>query len=246
MAKRVVYGVGPVGELIRSRGKSVHVVYVADLKSDIARDAKNRGVDVALRDKRELADLAGAGARHQGVVAIAGELDYVEVDDIVDAAEARGEPPLIVALDGVQDPHNLGAIVRSAYVLGAHGVIVPRDRAAQVTPVVTKASAGATEHLPIAQATNLVRALETLKQRGVWIAGIAAEEGAQAAWDFDATGPMCLVLGSEGKGIRRLVARTCDYHVQIPMPRAGVGSLNVSVAAGAILYEVLRQRMSKR
>ena len=242
MPSRVVYGIGPVGELLSSRAKTVHVVYVSDAKSDVAREAKNRGVDIAVRTKPELAELAGGGARHQGAVAIAGELAYVDVEDIVDRAEEKGETPLVVALDGVQDPHNLGAIIRSAYVLGAHGVVVPRDRAAGVTGVVTKASAGATEHVPIAQATNLVRALETLKQRGVWIAGVASSPEAQTSWDLDATGPLCLVLGSEGAGIRRLVAKTCDFHVQIPMAAAGVGSLNVSVAAGAMLYEVLRQR----
>jgi 23S rRNA (guanosine2251-2'-O)-methyltransferase len=210
----------------------------------VAAEARRRGVEVAVRARVELDALAGADARHQGVVAIAGDYRYADVDELLDAAAARGEPPLIVALDGVQDPHNLGAIVRSAYVLGAHGVIVPRDRAAAVTPVVTKVSAGATERIGVAQVTNLVRTLEQLKARDVWVAAVAAEPDARPLWALDARAPLALVLGSEGSGVRRLVRKVCDFAAAIPMAGAGVGSLNVSVAAGAALYEVARQRRS--
>jgi len=237
---RAVYGRGPVAELIRSRPQSIVVLYVQRQDDELAVLAGQRKVDVELRRKGELALLAGQGAVHQGVVAIAGELQYADLHDVMEAE--RSEPALLVALDGVQDPRNFGAIVRSAHVLGAHAVIVPRDRAARVTPVVTKASAGATECVPIVQVTNLVRALEELKQRDFWIAGIASHPGARPLWELDATSPLCLVLGSEGKGMRPLVAKTCDFHFEIPMAGQGVGSLNVSVAAATALYEVRRAR----
>ena len=252
---RSVYGVGPVRELLRARASTVHVIFVSDSAvgkrnrggpvPELAAEAARIGIIVETKPRAELDALVEPGARHQGVVAVAGELEYADADDIVEAAEARGEAPLLVALDGVQDPHNLGAIVRTAYLLGAHGVLVPRDRAARVTPVVTKASAGATEHLPIAQVGNLVRALEDLKQRGLWIAGLAAGEGATPLWQFDGTGPLCLVLGAEGAGMRRLVTRTCDYCLEIPMARPGVGSFNVSVAGALVLGELARQRAAQ-
>lgn len=242
---RVVYGAGPVRELLGSAPERIEALYVTDASSPLATQARGRGVRVVVRRKPELDALAGDGARHQGVVAQVEDFTYADVDDLVARAAERGEPALIVALDGVTDPHNLGAIVRSAYVLGAHGVIVPQDRAAQVTATVVKASAGATEHLPIARVTNLVRALEQLKQAGVWIAAVASAEGAVASWSFDASGPLCLVLGSEGSGVRRLVAKSCDHAVEIPMAARGVGSLNVSVAAGIALYEVARQRRAR-
>jgi 23S rRNA (guanosine2251-2'-O)-methyltransferase len=149
-----------------------------------------------------------------------------------------------VVLDSVQDPHNLGAIIRSASVFGADAVIIPRDRAVGVTPVVVKASAGATEHMPIARVTNLARALEQLKQAGVWTVAAVADD-AQEPWNLDLTGPIALVMGAEGKGLRPLVAKTCDFRAKIPM--AGqVASLNVSVASGALLYEAVRQRAGRK
>ncbi len=239
MPSRVIYGSGPVTELLRSKPDAVQAVYVQKEQSKLAELAIRRGVEVAVKSRAELDALAGEGASHQGVIAIAGEFRYADLHDVLDAVEG---PALVVALDSVQDPHNLGAIVRSAYVLGAHAVVVPKDRSARVTAVVTKSSAGATEHLPIVQVTNLVRALEDMKQRELWIAAVASHEHARPIHDLDATSPLCLVLGSEGKGIRPLVHKTSDFTVEIPMVGAAVGSLNVSVAAGVALYEISRQR----
>ena len=250
--RRQVYGVGPVRELLRA-GKPIALVYVAaeraqargkDPVAELAQAAQAAGVTVELRTARELDALTSdPEARHQGVIALTGELRYVAVAELVEAAGAA--PPLVVVLDGVQDPHNLGAIIRSAYVLGAHGVVIPEHRAAAVTAVVTKASAGATELLPIAQVGNLVRALEELKEAGLWACAIAATPDARPMASLDLTGPLALVLGAEGTGVRPLVAKTCDLHAMIPMGAAGVGSLNVSVAAGVALYEVGRQRAAR-
>jgi 23S rRNA (guanosine2251-2'-O)-methyltransferase len=245
---RIVYGIGPVRELVRARPKTITILYVSDAREaeEVGREARGRGVAVDSHERAGLDQLAGAGARHQGVVAIAGEYAYADIDDLLARARAAGAPPLLVALDGVQDPHNLGAIARSAYLLGAHGLIVPRDRAAEVTPAVVKVSAGATEHIGIAQVTNLARALEELKQAGLWLAAVAAGAAAVPLWQLDGSGPLCLVLGAEGKGIRPLVVRACDHQVVIPMAGPGVGSLNVSVAAGVALYEINRQRSRGR
>ena len=253
MGHRRVHGVGPVRELIAARAGKVEVVYVepgraqkrGDPVAELAAAARAAGVSVEERPRAELDRLADAGARHQGVIAITGAFAYAGLDDLVAAAARRGEPALVVALDGVTDPHNVGAIVRSAYVQGAHGVIIPEHRAAAVTPVVTKASAGATELLPIAVVTNLARALAELKEAGLWAAAVAAAPDAQPIDRLDGTGPLVLVLGAEGHGVRPLVARSCDFHVVIPMAAAGVGSLNVSVAAGIALYEVARQRRAR-
>jgi 23S rRNA (guanosine2251-2'-O)-methyltransferase len=250
--RRQVYGVGPVRELVRA-GKPVALIYAAaDRAQSRAKDpvaelvvaAQAAGIAVELRSPRELDALVDQpDARHQGVIALTGELRYADVGEIL--AAAGDAPPLVVVLDGVTDPHNLGAIVRSAYVLGAHGVIIPEHRAAAVTAVVTKASAGATELLPIAQVGNLVRALEELKAAGVWTCAVASAPSARPLAALDLVGPLALVLGAEGTGVRPLVARTCDLHAVIPMAQAGVGSLNVSVAAGVALYEVARQRAAR-
>jgi 23S rRNA (guanosine2251-2'-O)-methyltransferase len=259
---RKVYGVGPVRELIRAGGRSIHVLYVApsraqrpagdrggsggasggDAVAQLAAEAKQRGIAVEERSRPELDALVDASARHQGVVAVTGEYAYADLDDLLAVAQRRDEQPLLVALDGVQDPHNLGAVVRSAYLLGAHGVIVPEHRAAVVTPAVTKASAGATELVGIALVKNLARALATLKEAGVWIAAVASAPEARPLHELDGKTPLCLVLGAEGTGVRHLVSRSSDFHVEIPMSGKGVGSLNVSVAAGIALYEVSRQR----
>ncbi len=249
---------GPVEELLARRAREIVVLYVnparkakrraGDPVAVVAAAARGRGVSVETRTRAELDALMaeagpGAGARsHQGVVAVVGGFIYADLDDVLARAQAAPAPALVVALDGVTDPHNLGAIVRSAYLLGAHGLLVPRDRAAGVTAVVTKVSAGATEHLPIAQVTNLARALDELAEAGLWRAALAAGPDARRLDQLDATGPLALVLGAEGGGIRPLVARHCDFAVEIPMHGVGVGSLNVSVAAGIALYEVARQR----
>jgi 23S rRNA (guanosine2251-2'-O)-methyltransferase len=250
---RRVYGVGPVRELVRARAKSIVVLYVdpgrADKHDDpvaqVVREARAAGVAIEPKPRAALDAMSDADARHQGVIAVAGELAYADLDDMVAAAAARGEPALIVALDGVQDPHNLGAILRSAYLLGAHGVLVPEHRAAHVTAAVTKASAGASELVPIAQVKNLVRALGELKDAGLWLAAVHDDPAAKPIAQLDGTLPLALVLGGEGQGVRTLVARTCDFHAVIPMSGRGVGSFNVSVAAAIALYEVGRQRAAR-
>lgn len=252
MSARKVFGIGPVSELLASHPKDVLKVYVRagrvrasrkkDPLADIAGRARDLGIDVLERSADDLVKLAGPGARHQGVVALAQAFRYAELEDLLVAAEAANEPPLFVALDGVTDPHNLGAIARSAYVLGAHGLVVPRDRAGKVTPAAVKASAGALERVPVAQVVNLARALDDLKERGVWIAAVVEDPEGRPGWTVDAKGPLCLVLGSEGQGMRSLIARACDLTLSIPMAKTGIGSLNVAVAAGIALYEARRQR----
>jgi 23S rRNA (guanosine2251-2'-O)-methyltransferase len=178
--------------------------------------------------------------QHQGIVAVVADYRYREVEDILAAARLAGKPPLLVLLDGVEDPHNLGAVVRSAHALGAHGVVIPRDRAASVTPSAAKASAGAVEHLPIVQVTNLVRAIEDLKEAGIWTVA-AVPDGDQDLASVDLRGPIALVIGGEGQGVRPLVRKSCDHAARIPM-EGRVGSLNASAAAAIAIYEAMRQR----
>jgi 23S rRNA (guanosine2251-2'-O)-methyltransferase len=270
--ERTIYGVGPVRELVTRRASTVRAIWVDPKRADktagdpvaqIVTAARAAGIRVEDRDRAALDRAAGFDlqsgegrsrapgaersprpdvARHQGVVAWLGAYAYAELDDLV-AAET---PALLVALDGVEDPRNLGAILRSAYLLGAGGVIIPEHRAAQVTAVVSKASAGASELVPIAQVGNLVRALEQLRELGLWRVAVHAEPGAQPIDQIDGTMPLVLVLGAEGGGVRPLVAKNCDFHAVIPMQRTAVGSFNVSVAAALALYELRRQRGAKR
>lgn len=242
----MVYGTGPVGELIRRKPGSVKVIWVdpkragrstSDPVAAIVVAARNAGVRVEDRDRGALDRAAGESAHHQGVIAMVGEFQYAELDALIGEA-----PALVVALDGVEDPRNLGAILRSAYLLGAGGVIIPEHRAAQVTAVVSKASAGASELLPIAMVGNLVRALDELRELGLWRVAVHASEQSQPIHAIDGTLPLCLVLGAEGTGVRPLVAKSCDFHALIPMAREAVGSFNVSVAASLALYEIRRQR----
>ncbi len=246
--ERCVYGVGPVREVLARRGKSVRALWVdpqragksaGDPVAQLVQLARAAGVRVEDRDRAALDRAAGEGARHQGVLAWLGAFGYAELEELV---PMEGEPALLVALDGVEDPRNLGAIVRSAYLLGAHGVIIPEHRAAQVTAVVAKTSAGASELVPIAQVGNLVRAMEQLRELGVWRVAVHATEGAQPIDKIDGKMPLVLVLGAEGAGVRPLVAKQCDFHAIIPMVHAAVGSFNVSVAAAIALYEMRRQR----
>lgn len=249
--ERCVYGVGPVRELIARRASGVRVVWVdphragksaGDPVAQLVTAARAAGVRVEDRDRAQLDRAAGEGARHQGVVAWLGAFTYAELDEL---AAGTGEPALLVALDGVEDPRNLGAILRSAYLLGAGGVIIPEHRAAQVTAVVAKASAGASELVPVAQVGNLVRALEELRERGLWRVAVHAADNAQPIDRIDGNLPLVLVLGAEGHGVRPLVARNCDFHAVIPMAREAVGSFNVSVAAALALYEIRRQRAAR-
>ena len=245
--ERAVYGVGPVREIVARKASNVRALWVDPKRADkaagdpvaqIVTAARAAGIRVEDRDREALDRAVGEDARHQGIVAWLGALSYVDVDALVGGEE----PALIVALDGVEDPRNLGAILRSAYLLGATGVIIPEHRAAQVTAVAAKTSAGASELLPIAQVGNLVRALEELRELGVWRVAVHATEQAQPIAKIDGTMPLVLVLGAEGFGVRPLVAKNCDFHAIIPMARTGVGSFNVSVAAALALYEMRRQR----
>ncbi len=253
--ERLVFGAGPVRELILRRPAAVRAVWVdphragrttSDPVAAIVTAARAAGIRIEDRDRAAHDRAAGEGARHQGVIAWLGAYAYADLDELVGGAGGAGaagaDPALVVALDGVEDPRNLGAILRSAYLLGAAGAIIPEHRAAQVTPAVAKASAGASELLPIAQVPNLVRALDRLRELGLWRVAVHDAPGAQPIDTIDGTLPLCLVLGAEGTGVRPLVAARCDFHAVIPMARAAVGSFNVAVAASLALYEVRRQR----
>jgi len=242
---RVVYGMNPVRELLRAGAEGLTELWLVEggdrprAFADLERIARDHGAKVRAAPRPRLDRLAGV-TRHQGIVAVVADFRYREVDDILAAARAAGEQPLLVLLDGVEDPHNLGAVVRSAHALGAHGVVIPRDRAASVTPAAAKASAGAVEHMAVARVTNLVRTIEELKEAGVWTVA-ALPDADQALASVDLRGPTALVIGGEGQGIRPLVRKSCDHAARIPM--AGrVGSLNASAAAAIALYEATRQR----
>ena len=240
---RVVYGVHPVREALRS-GK-VQALFVAEGETgpalkEILDAARTANVQPIAHVRTQLDALAHGGV-HQGAVAVVGEYNYAQLDELVQVAKRAGKPPLLLVLDSVQDPQNLGALVRTAHVAGVHGVVIPKDRAVGVTPTVVKASAGATEHVKIATVVNIARALEELKEANVWIAGAVAAGGSKAPWEIDFTVPIALVLGAEGKGIRPLVLRGCDLLVKIPM-FGKVASLNVGAAGAMLLYEVTRQR----
>jgi 23S rRNA (guanosine2251-2'-O)-methyltransferase len=242
---RVVYGVNPVRELLRAGGEGLAELWLAEggtrsrTFSELSRLARQAGAKVRTAPRPRLDRLSSTDA-HQGVVAVVGDYRYRNVEDLLAAARARSGPPLLVVLDGIEDPQNLGAIVRSAHALGAHGVIIPRDRAAGVTPAVAKASAGAVEHCPVARVTNLAKTLGELKEAGVWSVAIVAD-GERDLARLDLAGPVALVVGAEGEGIRPLVRRTCDHTARIPMT-GRVGSLNASAAAAIALYEAARQR----
>ena len=240
---RVVYGVHPVREALRA-GR-VQALFLAEGESgpalkEILDAARSANVQPTQHLRAQLDALAHGGV-HQGVVAVVGEYNYAQLDELVHVARRAGEPPLLLVLDSVQDPQNLGALVRTAHVAGAHGVVIPKDRAVGVTPTVVKAAAGATEHVRIATVVNVARALEELKEHEVWIAGAVAAGGSKAPWEVDFTVPIAVVLGAEGKGIRPLVLRGCDLLVKIPM-FGKVASLNVGAAGAMLLYEVVRQR----
>jgi 23S rRNA (guanosine2251-2'-O)-methyltransferase len=241
---RVVFGVRPVEELCRARPREVVIVYVADgyrskeIEAAVA-VAKDRGITVEFRPRALVADLA-ASPNHQGMAAVAGEFHYVRVDEMLNGAKEIGEPPLLLILDCITDPQNFGALVRSAEVLGAHGVIVPDKHAAPVTGSVVKASAGASERMRIARVHNLLGTLDWLREQGVAVWGGAAEQATPLA-AADLRGPAAIVIGGEGRGLRTAVARRCSNLVQIPQ-RGKIASLNASVAGAILLYEAVRQR----
>jgi len=243
---RIVYGVNPVRELL-SAGGEVSELWVQDggvrAAPELERLAREAGAKVQRAPRARLDRVAGSD-RHQGVVAVVADFRYSELGDLLAAAKGVGEPALIVVLDGVEDPHNLGAVIRSAQALGSHGVVIPRDRAVGVTATAAKASAGAIERCRVARVTNIARSLEELKESGVWTVALAAD-GDRTLEGIDLTGPMALVLGSEGEGVRPLVRKTCDFIARIPM-KGGFESLNVSATAAVALYEAARQRAAHR
>ncbi len=207
--------------------------------ASLLKEARERGIPIQ-RVPRHRLDRLTAGANHQGVVAEAAAYEYARLEDLFRRAEERGEPPFFILLDGIEDPHNLGSILRTADAAGAHGVIIPKRRAVGLTSAVGKASAGAVEHVPVARVTTLPRTAEALKEAGLWIVG-SAPEGESDYTEVDYTVPLGLVVGSEGRGMSRLMKETCDLRVRLPM--AGrVASLNASVAAALLMYEVLRRR----
>jgi 23S rRNA (guanosine2251-2'-O)-methyltransferase len=244
-ASRVVFGVRPVEELCRARPRDVAVVYLAEGHRSREIDAavaaaKDRGIAVEIRTRSLVADLAGAPA-HQGIVAIAGEYQYSKIEDMLTAATQAGEAPLLLILDCITDPQNFGALVRSAEVLGAHGVVIPDKHAAPVTGSVVKASAGASERMRVARVHNLLGTIDWLgAERGLKVWGAAAERGVPLP-QADFQGPTGLVVGAEGRGLREAVARRCGGVVQIPQ-RGQVSSLNASAAGAILMYEVMRQR----
>lgn len=240
----IIEGRNAVTEALRA-GTPIDKVYLARGETDaalghIAAKARERGIAVVDCDRRKL-DSMSVTHSHQGVIAVAAVREYAEVEDILKAAADRGEPPLIVVCDELSDPHNLGAVIRTAECAGAHGVIIPKRRSAGLTAVVAKTSAGAVSYVPVARVANLTACLKELKEAGVWVFGTAADAD-RAIYDADLKGPTAIVIGSEGDGMSRLVAENCDFLVSIPM-KGQLNSLNASAAAAIFLYEAVRQRM---
>jgi 23S rRNA (guanosine2251-2'-O)-methyltransferase len=241
----VIFGINAVSEALKARGRSFEWVGVAKERNDLRlqkliQECRQTGVAVRMLPRLEL-DRMARTASHQGVVAVTSSKAYMDLDDVL--AAKRGEYSLVIVLDGVEDPHNFGAILRTADASGANGVVIPERRAAGITGTVAKSSAGASEHLPVAKVTNISRTLEELKSKGLWIVGLD-ERGKQSYEQIDYKMDCAVVLGAEGKGLHDLVARKCDFLVSIPM-LGQVPSLNVSVAAGVVLYEIVRQRTKK-
>ncbi len=241
----LIYGINTVAEALKARGRAFEWVGVAKERHDlrlqrVIEECRRQSVPVRFVPRAELDRMAGHNG-HQGVVAVTSAKQYTDLDDIL--AAKRGQHSLIVVLDGIEDPHNLGAILRTADAAGADGAVIPERRSAGVTGTVAKASAGASEHLPVAKVTNIARTLEELKSRNLWTVGLD-ERGAQSYDAIDYRMDCAIVLGGEGKGVHELVRKKCDFLVSIPM-LGQVPSLNVSVAAGVVLYEVVRQRRTK-
>lgn len=239
----LIEGRNAVLEAFRA-GKTIDKLYIQDGLRDgviasILRDAKKKDVIVNFVSKEKL-DQMSPDRKHQGVMAITAAFSYAEVDDILNAAKEKGEDPFIFILDEIEDPHNLGAIIRTANLCGAHGVIIPKRRAVGLTATVVKASAGAIHYTPVAKVTNIAKTIEELKEKGLWFA--CADMGGEVMYRANLTGPIGLVIGNEGSGVSRLVKEKCDYVVSIPM-KGDIDSLNASVAAGVLAYEVVRQRM---
>ena len=242
-ADGLIEGRNAVTEALRA-GTPIDKIFIARGETDktlghIASTARAAGVVVVEADRRKL-DYMSATKAHQGVIALAAVREYASVEDILSAARERGEAPLLVVCDEISDPHNLGAIIRTAECAGAHGVIIPKRRSVGLTAVVGKASAGALEYLPVARVSNLVSTIRDLQKAGVWVFGTAAD-GDTGLYAADLKGPAAIVIGNEGEGMSRLVSEACDFKVSIPM-HGRISSLNASNAAAILLYEAVRQR----
>lgn len=237
-----IEGRNAVMEAFRA-GKTIDRLFVLKGCQDgpvnsILREARKHDTIISYVAKERLDQISGTG-KHQGVIAYAAAYEYAEVEDILKLAEEKGEPPFLFLLDNIEDPHNLGAIIRTANLAGAHGVIIPKRRAAGLTATVAKTSAGALNYTPVAKVTNLGAVIEELKEKGLWF--VCADMGGTTMYDLDLKGPIGLVIGNEGEGVSRLVREKCDYIASIPM-KGDIDSLNASVAAGVLAYEIVRQR----
>ncbi|MFR9172257.1 23S rRNA (guanosine(2251)-2'-O)-methyltransferase RlmB [Evtepia sp.] len=243
-ADGIIEGRNAVAEALRA-GTPIDKVFLLKGEVDLplrqlANQARQQGAVLAEVDRHKLDAMSRTHA-HQGIIAVAAVREYASVEDLLQAARDRGEPPLLVVCDELSDPHNLGAVIRTAECAGAHGVIIPKRRSAGLTAVVAKTSAGAVSHLPVARVANLPSLLKQLKKEGLWIFGAAAD-GPVSLYEADLKGPAAIVIGSEGSGMSRLVAETCDVLVRIPM-KGKLNSLNASAAAAILLYEAVRQRL---
>ena len=238
-----IVGRNAVLEAYRS-GKTIDRLFILDGCQDgpiksITREAKKQDTIIQFVSKERLSQLA-QNRNHQGVVAFAAAYEYVEVSTILEKAKEKGEDPFLILLDGIEDPHNLGAIIRTANLAGAHGVIIPKRRAVGLTATVAKTSAGAIYHTPVAKVTNMAATIQELKEKGIWF--VCADMGGTTMYDLNLTGPIGLVIGNEGDGVSRLVKENCDMIASIPM-NGNIDSLNASVAAGVLGYEIVRQRL---
>ena len=243
--ENLIEGRNAVMEAFRA-GKPIDKLFVLNGCQDgavrsIVREAKKHDTIIQFVEKERLSQLSETG-RHQGVVAFAAAYEYSEVEDMLRLAEEKGEDPFIILLDNIEDPHNLGAIIRTANLAGAHGVIIPKRRAVGLTATVAKTSAGALNYTPVAKVTNIVKTMEDLKKKGMWF--VCADMGGTTMYDLNLKGSIGLVIGNEGEGVSRLVRENCDFIASIPM-KGDIDSLNASVAAGVLSYEIVRQRFGK-
>lgn len=246
MNEGYIFGKNPVIEAYRA-GKEVDRLYVLAQSNDngisqVLREAKKHNTPVKFISRERLDEIS-ENANHQGVIALIAAYEYAEVDDILRKAQEKNEPPFVIVLDDITDPHNFGAILRTANLAGAHGIIIPKDGACPLNATVAKTSAGAVNYTPVARVTNMARTIDDLKKKGLWFA--AAVMDAPSMYETDLTGPIGLVVGNEGKGVGRLIREHCDMSVSIPM-RGDIDSLNVSVATGVLAFEVMRQRGIKK
>lgn len=238
-----IEGRNAVLEAFRS-GRTIDKLFVLDGCQDgpvrtILREARKYDTIINYVPRERLDQISETG-KHQGVIAYAAAYEYAEVEDMLKAAEEKGEPPFLILLDGIEDPHNLGAIIRTANLAGAHGVIIPKNRAAGLTATVARTSAGALNYTPVAKVTNLAKTIEELKKEGLWF--VCADMGGTTMYDLNLKGPIGLVIGNEGEGVGRLVKEKCDMVASIPM-KGDIDSLNASVATGVLAYEIVRQRL---